>query len=48
MRVIVWDCDECPNNDIEDASDLFVSATVGDTSLKTDTHIRSMNGYVIK
>jgi len=28
--VVVWDCEDCPAMDIEDMSDLFVTAVVGD------------------
>lgn len=30
LRVVVWDCEDCPAMDVEDCSDLFVTATVGD------------------
>ena len=49
LRVVVWRVDDCPREDYEDVSDLYV--TVGMPNLrdgvtkKTDTHIRS-TGFV--
>ena len=48
MRTVVWECEDVPNNDIEDASDLYVTGTLGDKTLKTDVHYRSQNGIVGK
>ena len=40
----MWECEDCPAMDVEDTSDLFVSATVGDTRQQTDVHYRSQTG----
>ena len=44
LRVIVWDVENVPSQDIEDCSDLFVTALVGEKQQKTDTHFRAQNG----
>ncbi len=41
LRVVVWDCEDCPSMDAEDTSDLFVTAILGDQRQSTDTHFRS-------
>lgn len=33
-----------PNNDVEDASDLYVVARIGDQQFESDTHWRSTDG----
>lgn len=30
LRVVVWKCEDCPTMDVEDCSDLFVTAKVGE------------------
>ena len=30
IRLIIWECDGIPANDIEDTSDLFITARIGD------------------
>ncbi len=30
LRVVVWSCEDCPTMDVEDCSDLFVTAKVGE------------------
>jgi hypothetical protein len=47
LRVIVWSTADIPNNDIEDASDIYVKVRVGDNVQKTDVHYRCQNGEVI-
>lgn len=44
LRVIVWEVEGVPCQDVEDCSDLFVTAIVKDEKQKTDTHFRSQNG----
>lgn len=44
LRIVIWDVEGVPSQDIEDCSDLFVSAMVGEEKQKTDTHFRSQNG----
>jgi hypothetical protein len=41
LRVVVWECEDCPSMDCEDVSDLFVTAVVGDERQSTDVHYRS-------
>jgi len=41
LRCVVWDCEDVPNNDVEDCSDLFITGTMDDKTLKTDVHYRS-------
>lgn len=44
LRAVVWHCDDCPTMDVEDCSDLFVTAKVGEESQQTDVHYRSQDG----
>ncbi len=44
LRVVVWECEDCPAMDAEDTSDLFVTAMVGDARQQTDVHYRSQTG----
>jgi len=45
LRVVVWECKNVPRVDIEDASDIYVTAALEDgPELRTDTHFRSTNG----
>lgn len=49
LRVVVWRVDDCPMDDFEDCTDLYVTVGMpnvrGGTTKKTDTHIRS-TGFV--
>ena len=45
MRLIIWKCEDVPNQDIEGVSDLYVVANLNDTGKKeTDTHYRAQSG----
>jgi len=44
LRVVVWECKEIPLVDAEGCVDIYWTFKIGDTTLKTDTHIRSQNG----
>jgi hypothetical protein len=45
LRVVVWECKDVPNVDIEDASDIYITAKLPDGQHhRTDTHIRSQKG----
>lgn len=45
VRVIIWDCKDVSNYDVEEVSDLFVKVSINSTQFKeTDTHYRAQNG----
>lgn len=41
LRVVVWDIEDVPSQDIEDCSDLYVTGMVGEKQQKTDVHYRA-------
>ena len=46
--MVVWECKDVPNVDVEDASDIYITCKLPDgQNQRTDTHIRSQNGQVI-
>ncbi|KAL4446514.1 hypothetical protein ABPG74_001255 [Tetrahymena malaccensis] len=44
LRVVVWSVSDIPAQDVEDTSDLFVVARVGNMSKQTDIHFRAQSG----
>lgn len=44
LRVVVWEVENVPSQDIEDCSDLYVTALFNEKQQKTDTHFRAQNG----
>lgn len=44
LRVVVWEVEGVPCQDVEDCSDLFITGLIGNDKQKTDTHFRSQNG----
>lgn len=44
LRVVVWDVEDVPSQDIEDCSDLYVTGMVGEKQQKTDVHFRAQKG----
>lgn len=44
IRVIIWEVDDIPNNDVEGVSDLYVTAEFRGEKQKTDVHFRAQNG----
>ena len=44
LRVVVWEVENVPSQDIEDCSDLYVTALFNEKQQKTDTHFRAQKG----
>lgn len=44
IRVVVWECNNVPSQDIEDCSDLYIIAKLADQEQQTDIHFRAMGG----
>jgi hypothetical protein len=48
LRVVIWDAFDVPCKDVEETSDIYVTAYLDENDKqKTDTHYRSFNGRVI-
>jgi len=44
LRVVIWEIENVPSQDIEDCSDLYVTALFDEKQQKTDTHYRAQKG----